>query len=336
MNGLLGADRSCAPAAGVRRGPPAAKTGARGAVEIAVVRRACPDCGAAASRTHATGRDWNAGRCTNEWTLVRCSGCDLIYLNPMPAPEAMPLIYGGDYGTHHLNESLRSFFTRVRFALRRRRMAWLRRLLPPESRLLDVGCGEGFQAALYRHLGPDWAVEASDFSLPRPEDLEALGIRATQGDYDTLAFAAPFDFISLCDVLEHVPDQARTLGKIARDLRAGGHLYLELPNPETPLARLLPSAAGINMFPEHTALFSRGQIARLLERAGFDVVWTRTQGSPGAVYGTLVNLIRKYVSASLPLPPTVGPLTIGPCFAAEWLLSLAGWGHGLTVLARKR
>jgi len=304
--------------------------------EFPVVFRCCPGCGAEKSRPYAKGRDWTALRCANEWILKRCAECGLIFLNPMPAPEVVPLLYGADYGPHHLNRSLKPFFSRIRLALRRRRMDWMRRLLPPGSRLLEVGCGEGFQACLYKQLCPDWVVEATDFSLPHRESLRSRGIVPIEGDYNALSFAEPFDFISLCDVLEHVPNQARTVGKIAGDLKTGGHLYLELPNPATPLDRLLSSVSGVNMFPEHTALFTGRQLERLLDRAGFDVVWTRNQCSPGAPYGTLVCLIRKYVSTSIQLPPTVGPVTIGPCFAVEWLFSLVGWGHGLTVLARKR
>jgi SAM-dependent methyltransferase len=305
-------------------------------VKFPVQFRSCPACGTDSFTKYATGKDWNAGRCANEWILVQCRACSLIYLNPVPAPEALPLIYGKEYGTHHLNETLNSTLVRIRLALRRRRMKWMVPLLPPDSRLLEAGCGEGFQACLYRQLCPEWVVEASDFSVPHLEELVSRGIIVTEGDYDRLTFSKSFDFISLCDVLEHVPNQSFTVKKIASDLTEGGYLYLELPNPQTLLARFLPSTAGINMFPEHTAFFTGQQITALLDKNGFDVMWIKKQSSPGAIYATGVALIRKYLSETIELRPTVGPMTIGPCYALEWILSLLGMGHGLTLLARKR
>ncbi|MEI6209104.1 MAG: class I SAM-dependent methyltransferase [Desulfuromonadales bacterium] len=304
--------------------------------EFPVVFRDCPGCGGNDFQPRATGRDWIAQRCTNDWVLVRCVSCGLVYLNPIPAPEALLLIYGNEYGTHRLSETLTSFLTRIRFVLRRRRMGWMRRLLPPGSRLLEVGCGEGFQACLYMKICPSWIVEATDFRVPNPTLLSSNGIRATEGDYDALSFSEPFDFISSCDMLEHVTNQARTVRKLAADLKPRGHLYLELPNPETPLTWLMPSVSGLNVFPEHTAFFTKRQITSLLDQTGFDVLWTRNQASPGAIHSTVVCLIHKYLSASIQLPLTVGPLTVGPCFALEWALSLMGWGSGMTLLARKR
>jgi len=108
--------------------------------------------------------------------------------------------------------------------------------VPPEARILDIGCGQGL--LLY-------ALESFGFKRVRGVDLSeqqvavgqqyGLTCHAVDKDYIfQLAMTDPrtFDLIFMMDVLEHMnsSDQLRTLAAVGELLVPGGRLILSVPN----------------------------------------------------------------------------------------------------------
>ena len=56
----------------------------------------CPICGQVGAREWLKGPDWFHGR-QEEYTLVRCSGCSLVWLSNPPKPSEMHLHYTDAY-----------------------------------------------------------------------------------------------------------------------------------------------------------------------------------------------------------------------------------------------
>jgi SAM-dependent methyltransferase len=100
------------------------------------------------------------------------------------------------------------------------------------KRLLDVGCGTGYVAALYAKHGA--IVSACDIAERSVEltrkRLAWLGLRAVEvvaANAEALPFeAAQFDTVTSFGVLHHTPDTARALLEVARVLKPGGTAYL--------------------------------------------------------------------------------------------------------------
>jgi len=95
--------------------------------------------------------------------------------------------------------------------------------LPRESRVLDVGCGEGVLVEELRGTGLDVTGI----------DLNYRSDHVIQGDLLALPFAdASFDAIVLLDVFEHLAfaDQPRALAEIRRVLKPGGRFVASIPN----------------------------------------------------------------------------------------------------------
>jgi 2-polyprenyl-3-methyl-5-hydroxy-6-metoxy-1,4-benzoquinol methylase len=101
--------------------------------------------------------------------------------------------------------------------------------------LLDIGCGTGANLPMLREIvTTDGHVTALDFS---PLALQfarthpaSNGVTLLQGDAQRLPFEdATFDVVTMLDVLEHVPDDERTLQEVWRVLRPGGSLVFSVP-----------------------------------------------------------------------------------------------------------
>jgi len=79
----------------------------------------------------------------------------------------------------------------------------------------------------------------------------------------------------LGDVIEHLPDPAGALDRIASLLRPGGVVYMALPNAGSAVARAL-GPRWWSVIPTHVQYFSRPSLFTLLRRRNFEPLWSGT------------------------------------------------------------
>ena len=114
--------------------------------------------------------------------------------------------------------------------------------LRPGDRALDLGCGAGRHAfEMYRRGADVVALDRDADELAGVRDLfaamEAAGeappgaeADVKEGDALSLPFAdGEFDRVVAAEVLEHIPDDLRAIGELARVLRPGGTLAVTVP-----------------------------------------------------------------------------------------------------------
>jgi SAM-dependent methyltransferase len=145
---------------------------------------------------------------------------------------------------------------------------------PGRRRLLDWGCGYGHMSYLLRRRG----FEVTGLTVPDENNLsdswqllaqeQGLDVVVSEDDARLPFEDGSFDVVLSCGVLEHVPDEAASVGEIARVLRPGGlFLVYQLPNwlsiTEWVSERLLGVA--------HDRRYRPGQARRLLADGGLAV-----------------------------------------------------------------
>jgi SAM-dependent methyltransferase len=136
--------------------------------------------------------------------------------------------------------------------------------LPGKVRVLDAGCGTGFNllalSRLGRATGIDLAPEALAF-------CEERGVRAVRASLLSLPFPdATFDAVTSFDVLYHawVTDDRAAVGEMARVLAPGGALLVRVP-----ALRALWGAHDVEVQSRHR--YTRGELVALLEGCGLRV-----------------------------------------------------------------
>ncbi len=98
------------------------------------------------------------------------------------------------------------------------------------GRWLDVGFGNGSLLAVAEEHG--FEVTGLDARSGPVDALRAMGFRAHQRSLVDLE-DAPFDVISMADVLEHIPFPRPTLDAARRLLAPGGLLFVSMPNMDS-------------------------------------------------------------------------------------------------------
>ncbi|MGQ9457888.1 MAG: class I SAM-dependent methyltransferase [Anaerolineae bacterium] len=235
------------------------------------------------------------------YRVVRCKGCGLAFVNPLPAREELARLYdepyfttgsypgnvhtGGMEGHAHVLASLRlrqRARAEHRKTLRQVEAVWRAhgdREAPP--RLLDVGCGAGILLDAARELG--WAVQGVELSPFAAEQARrGLGLPVVQGELAEAQFPeGHFDIVVLRELLEHVSDPLGLLREARRVLREDGVLFVQVPNDLEGVRMRLWRRVWWMIPPLHLYYFGRGTLEALLERAGFRVVQWGTWGSLG-------------------------------------------------------
>jgi SAM-dependent methyltransferase len=170
---------------------------------------------------------------------------------------------------------------------------WLDRL-PPGTRVLDAGCGEG---VLVEEYASRIAIEGLDenYSSQRVRSGSVVALPYPDGSFDR----------ALClDVLEHLTfdDQPRALAELYRVLKSGGELFVSVPNLAHLQSRLhfLLTGRLIRTASEHKHPGDRpaGEYVRLAEREGFELAARR------GIFPTvpiITRLIRRHPRALRPV-----------------------------------
>jgi SAM-dependent methyltransferase len=99
--------------------------------------------------------------------------------------------------------------------------------LPTPCRILDAGCGSGRTMDELKRLGGTCGVDLSPAAVAA---AQARGHHVRVGRVEELPFLDDaFDLVTCLDVVEHTPDDRRTLEELRRVTRPGGHLLVTVP-----------------------------------------------------------------------------------------------------------
>jgi 2-polyprenyl-3-methyl-5-hydroxy-6-metoxy-1,4-benzoquinol methylase len=233
-------------------------------VTATTLERNCPVCDASANLPH-----WSKG----ELQLVRCSNCEMVYVNPVQHKMASGEFYYTEGADYYLSPAkLASDYADVRFE---RELRQLRQFCPRGS-VLDVGCGSGgFLFQLKKRWQGDYDILGTDVSDGPLDYAESQGVPVLRGNFLEQDFGGQkFDAVTLWAVAEHLAEPNKFLAQIHAALKPGGVCFVLVPNLRSLAVRLLGGKYRY-VYAQHLNYFSAATLGRLGGRVGFEVVATR-------------------------------------------------------------
>lgn len=172
-------------------------------------------------------------------TIKRCSGCGLIFSDPMPLPSKASDLYDlapEQYWEDRQLTAQPGYFEGE--------MITLRRFLGPlkDKTVLDIGSGLGFAMQVMEKAGMKvYGVE------PSPS-FRAACLKEHPAWKDSISTATAteyefpgkkFNFINFGAVLEHLPDPGQAILHAFAHLNPGGVIHIEVPHADWLVSRLV-------------------------------------------------------------------------------------------------
>ena len=291
-------------------------------------------------------------RSRNDYDILRCTKCSLVFTDDRTAPPADRLY-------PRFDQSGTAFAKGAGSALRiflRQRESFIR-TLKPSGRLLDFGCGNGAFAQHMSKAGFD-TVGVEPFSLGATQTAERL--KLIQAPFEQIeGQLGSFDVITLWQVLEHLRRPVEVLQRLATHLTPGGLIVISVPNFGS-LQRAAFQGSWFHLDPpRHVIHFELAVLKECVGRAGLVPVAEKRflpeYGCSGWIQSSLNAILphqnylyelvkdRGALSGMSPMSSMlhfVGSIVLTPPLLAmslpvEALASAAGKGATLTLAARR-
>lgn len=278
---------------------------------------------------------------TGTFQIAICPNCGAGNTVPVVPTEDLSLFYPSEYGAYRdaqsrLADGAFKAYHLWRDVLSRRQPPLSTILALPAGTLLDVGSGKGEPTAMLVKRG--WTVVGVEPSREGCTIARRRGIDAREGVLETVELSdrAPFDAVLFHHSLEHVSDPLNDLRRAFDLLRAGGTVFVSVPNFDSwQRARFGTYWYHLDL-PRHRTHFTPVALGRALEAVGFSRAKLSTQSTLQSLPITLQSAaLGRYRLRGAARRAAIGfyallyPLTLG-------IDRLGGGGDVLTAVARKQ
>ena len=198
-----------------------------------------------------------------EFTLVKCKDCRLVYLNPRPTENCISHFYPL---TYNLEENYQEPQGRINA-----RIHAVNSIIKT-GRVMDIGCGRGdflhqLKLGGFEVLGIDVSKAQTEYGNKK------YGLNLICGDFLRHTFPTEwFDCITLFHSLEHFHSPVEYINKVYSVLKKNGTIFISVPNANSLQAALFKKYWPGWDPPRHLVTFDRQNLASLLKKSGFEVL----------------------------------------------------------------
>ena len=153
-----------------------------------------------------------------EYSVVKCSNCGLVYLNPRPTIESSYKYYPEDF---YINYEQDKYLDRYPIQTK-----YLPKL--SNEKVLDLGCARGNFLKYLKKMYPGIQVYGVD---PNADKINYENIKFYKKDLMSCNFEDSFfDIVTAWFVLEHVYNPRECFSEVNRILKPGGKFIFSVPN----------------------------------------------------------------------------------------------------------
>lgn len=274
--------------------------------EVVAMQLPCPFCGQSNWEQVLTGLEHHykdeGGDRVWRYDLIRCRGCGMARMDPLPALGILQTFYPRSYGCYAQSAQAKSEASSWKYRLAgwRGRQGWAplaaakrsaavlaeivtgRRFtfpisvplaLPKQARILDVGYGSGIWLLIMAELGyTDLHGYDIDANQENRAELAAAGVNLSAGDFLKNPYEpASFDCIRLQHVFEHLTNPLEVLRRCRELIRPGGILVMGFPSIQSLAFRQFGRHYACLDLPRHLFHHSPLSARAALEKSGWTI-----------------------------------------------------------------
>ncbi len=234
-------------------------------------RDTCPWCTSASLTVRLQSPDIVQVK-PGRFTLEQCRDCGHVFQNPQLNSAGLEFYY------RDLYDGLGTKNTQRAFSLGRKAYRRRAQMLQDHARprnWLDVGAGYGHFCHAAKQIWPHTTFDGLDLGTGILTAQHRGWIsHAYQALFPDLAptIAGRYDVVSMHHYLEHTTDPLQEIKAAAQVLPPGGHLIIEMPDPQSTMARLLGRYWLPWLQPQHLHLIPLPNLTKALAAAGFTTV----------------------------------------------------------------
>ncbi len=198
----------------------------------------------------------------SDYSIEKCNECGLVRTNSLDTQQYVE--YHRDAKEYTKDEEL---FRNI-FLKRFQNISKYKK----KGKVLDIGASTGTMLSIFQKAG--WTVWGIEPSKKAVSVARKRNIKMTHGFFENVKLPVNhFDVVLMNHTFEHVEDPLMVLKKIKKVLKNDGIVYIDVPNFDSWDAKVKGSNWGYLMPSEHTFHYTHKTLRKLMEKAGFEVVW---------------------------------------------------------------
>jgi len=232
----------------------------------------CANCGSEKFKTLTKFRVYKTARYINKYsTVVVCSECGLVFLNPRNIQEEYDLFYKESYKNISQNLSLAQIVDNdKRYDEKKKIVSFLLSNIKKQEsiKLIDIGCGLGIMLDILRDNGiVGEGLEPGENAI---EFTRKNGFVVHDGSIDSHNVKEKYNVVTSTALIEHVMDPVSSFKQMSSLLLSDGYLLIQTPDYFGMNLR----RKGVRSFFKfvHTYYYTENMLRSLLGQAGLKVV----------------------------------------------------------------
>ena len=270
----------------------------------------CPICQENTNNHYASAKDVEYFTTTDKFDFYTCSNCDVLFIHPIPL-DLLSVIYPANY--YSFTSKNKSLAFRMKDFIDSLLFKKILREVPGERlRVLDIGGGTGTLLDIIKKADKRvHFTQVVDLDAHAKVIATKKGHTYYQGTIETFQDDTGYDVILMLNLIEHVSDPVKVLGKAGALLNNQGVIIVKTPNFKSLDAAIFKKSywGGLHC-PRHWVLFSKSGFSQLAKNSGLKIKqFTYTQGAPFWAFSILHRMhTRKWIRADKDRPIIYHPL----------------------------